>query len=207
MTGTLEGALLDVRNAYRLLADYQQRMFELLGIVREQLGATHYHHEYLYSLPQGLGGLENQCHSGLRYLPFYDLSAIWLKNQGQDTPWDDHRPGDLMFGAWIRSDTGYDKYSGEFSDEPVEKTRSELVLSVVVCDEPAAKPCNWYGNVWAAMDYPENGEVNDWDLPGYRCFADAIVLTRLTDKAAITAAIAEWRALATRKLALSVDAF
>ncbi|WP_339847630.1 hypothetical protein [uncultured Halopseudomonas sp.] len=207
MTETLEKALLDVRSAYRLLADYQQRMFELLGFVREQLHATHYHHEYVYSLPQGLGGLENQCHSGKRYLPFYDLSAIWLKKKGQDAPWDDHRPGDLMFGAWVRSDTGFDKFTGEFSDKPVEQTRSELMLSVVVCDTPAPKPCNWYGNVWPAIDYPEDGEVNDHDLPGYRCFAKAIDLAQLGDKIAIDKAINDWRAVALMKLGLPSGAF
>jgi len=207
MTVTLQDALLDVRKAYRLLADYQQRMFELLGYIREQLGATAYHQQYVYPLPQGLYGLEKRENSGRRYLPFYDLSAIWLKNSGQEAPWDNHRSGDLMFCAWVRSDTGFDQYSGEFSPEPVEQTRSELVLSVVVCDIPAAKPCNWYGNVWQGIDYPEDGQMNVTDLPGYRCFSKAIALAKLADKAAIQAALDEWRTLASRKLELPVRTF
>lgn len=207
MTAPLQDALLDVRKAYRLLADYQQRMFELLGYIREQLGASAYHHEYVHSLPQRLDGLEKRDNSGRRYLPFYDLSAIWLKNSGQGEPWDNHLAGDLMFGAWIRSDTGFDQYSGQFSPEPVEQTRSELVLSVVVCDRPGAKPCNWFGNVWQGIDYPEDGEVNATDLPGYRCFSKAIALDQLADKAAIEAALDGWRTLASRRLGLSVDAF
>src|SRR5690606_34486598 len=81
MSETLETALLDVRKAYRLLADYQQRLFELLGHIRERVGASAYYHQYAYPLPQGLDGLEKRNNSGLRYLPFNDLSAIWLKNE------------------------------------------------------------------------------------------------------------------------------
>lgn len=207
MTATLQDALLDVRKAYRLLADYQQRMFELLGYIREQLGATAYHHEYVYPLPQGLDGLEKRDNSGWRYLPFYGLSAIWLKNKGQDAPWDNHRPGDCMFGAWVRSDTGFDKHSGQLSSEPVEQTRSVLVLSVVVCDLPAPRPFNWYGKVWRGIDYPADGGVNATDLPGYRCFSKAIALDQLTQKPAIDAALDEWRTLASRALDLPANTF
>lgn len=200
MSTNLQDALLDVRKAYRLLADFQQRMFELLGFIRERLGAEDYYHKYLYPLPQGLEGLDKRDNSGLRYLPFYDLSAIWLKNQGQDTPWDNHMPGDLMFGAWVRSDTDFDKYSGQFNGLPAEQSRSVLVLSVVVCETPMAKPCNWYGKIWDYMGYPEDDEVNDTDVPGYRCYAKSIDLEQLSDRDAIETAIADGCARASQKL-------
>lgn len=200
MTANLQDALLDVRRAYRLLADYQQRMFELLGFIRDRLGAVDYYQRYVYPLPQGLEGLEKRDNSGLRYLPFYDLSAMWLKNKGQEAPWDNHKAGDLMFGAWVRSDTGFDKHSGQFSELPAEQTRSVLVLSVVICDTPMKKPCNWYGSVWCGIGYPEDGEVNDTDLPGYRCYSKAIELDQLSDRDAIETAIDNWRADACHKL-------
>ncbi|WP_022964709.1 hypothetical protein [Halopseudomonas pelagia] len=208
MTGTLYDALLDVRKAYRLLADYQQRMFELLAYIRDQLGADAYHHQYAYPLPKSLDGLEVRDNSGWRYLPFYDLSAIWLRPAGQQkAPWDHHQAGDLMYGAWVRSDTGFDIYSGQFNSMPVEQARSELVLSVVVCDEPAAAPYNWYAKVWQGMDYPEDGEINSTDLPGYRCFSKTIPLERLEDESAIKAVLEEWRCLAGQKLSLPVPTF
>lgn len=205
MSETLETTLLDVRKAYRLLADYQQRLFELLGHIRERLGASAYYQQYAHPLPQTLDGLEKRNNSGLRYLPFNDLSAIWLKNEGQEAPWDNHRPGDLMFGAWIRSDTGFDKHSGQFNAAP-EHTRSELVLSVVVCDTPAATRCNWYQHVWCGIDYPADGEVNSTDLPGYRCFAKAIPLANLVDQAAINDALGVWCAHASKQLNLPLHA-
>ncbi|WP_032881792.1 hypothetical protein [Pseudomonas sp. PAMC 25886] len=200
MTGNMENALLDVRRAYRLLADYQQRMFELLGYIRDQVGATAYYHDYVNSLPQGLAGLEKRDNSGLRYLPFYDLTAIWLKNQGQEAPWNNHQAGDLMFGAWVRSDTGFDKHSGKFDGRAAEQTDSALVLSVVVCDIPAKAPCNLYADIWCGIDYPEDGEVNDSDVHGYRCFAQSIPLEQLSDQAAVDHAIATWCAQASDKL-------
>lgn len=207
MTGTLHDALIDVRKAYRLLADYQQHMFELLAYIRNQLGAETYHHEYAYTVPRSLDGLEIHDNSGWRYLPFYDLSAIWLRSAGQEAPWDNHRTNDLMYGAWVRSDTGFDIHSGTFNDTPIEQTRSELVLSVVVCDVPGPAPYNWYFNVWQGMDYPEDGEVNSTDLPGYRCFSKTIPLEQLGDEAAIKAAVEEWRCLASQKLELPKEIF
>lgn len=200
MTDNLNDTLLDVRKAYRLLADYQQHMLELLAFIRERLGADDYYHRYAQTLPQGLQGLEQQEHSGMRFLPFYDLSAIWLKNKGREEPWNDHLPGDLMYGAWVRTDTGFDKFSGAFDSLPVEQTSSVLVLSVVVCDQPLAKPCNWYGSIWRNMDYPEDGGVNGTDVPGYRCFAKAIPLDQLGSKADIETALESWRAAASRAL-------
>ncbi|OEC34465.1 hypothetical protein SAMN05216600_11769 [Pseudomonas cuatrocienegasensis] len=200
MTDTLQDALMDVRRAYRLLASYQQRMFELLSFVREHLGAEDYYQSHVHPLPQGIKGLGKQENSGMRYLPFYDLSAIWLKHKNQDAPWDNHLPGDMMFGAWVRSDTGFDKHSGLFDNQPVEQTQSVLVLSVVVCDQPMATPCNWYGKIWNGMDYPQDGEVNATDVPGYRCYAQSIALEQLSDRSAIETALADWCARASHKL-------
>ncbi|PRN03457.1 hypothetical protein A0O30_16635 [Pseudomonas sp. LLC-1] len=204
MTGNLENALLDVRRAYRLIADYQQRMFELLGYIRDRLGAVDYHHEYVYPQPRSLAGLEKREDSGLRYLPFYDLSAIWLRYpHGQEAHWDNQVAGDLMFGAWIRSDTGFDKQAGTFVCDPAEQTRSELVLSVVICDKPSEG--NWYHKYWLGIDYPEDGEVNSTDVPGYRCFSKPIPLAQLTDKAAVEAALGAWCADASDKLDTTIS--
>ncbi|MDR2319420.1 MAG: hypothetical protein LBF06_23825 [Pseudomonas sp.] len=199
MTGNLHDALLDVRRAYRLLGEYQQRLFELLGYIRDQLGAEDYYQEYVYPQPRSLAGLDKREDSGLRYLPFHDLAAIWLRfPQGQEVHWDNQRPGDLMFGAWIRSDTGFDKHSGKYSGEPAESSRSELVLSVVICDEP--KEGNWYNEYWINIDYPEYGEVNSTDMPGYRCYANAIPLAQLADSASVDAALRTWCTHASAKL-------
>ncbi|QNL88671.1 hypothetical protein N0B28_16270 [Pseudomonas sp. SD17-1] len=99
MNQDLNTALLDVRRAYRLLANYQKRQFDLLSYIRDKLEAIDYYQDYAFSRPNDLGGLENQANAGLRFLPFLDISAIWLRHQNQEEYWDKHLPGDLMFGA------------------------------------------------------------------------------------------------------------
>ncbi|QHG62962.1 hypothetical protein [Pseudomonas putida] len=149
--------------------------------------------------PRSLAGLDKREDSGLRFLPFHDLAAIWLRfPQAHEAHWDNQRPGDLMFGAWIRSDTGFDKHTGNYSGEPAESSRSELVLSVVICDEP--KEGNWYNEYWTNIGYPEHGEVNSTDMPGYRCYANAIPLAQLADSASVDAALRTWCAHASAKL-------
>lgn len=205
MTSPLNLALLDVRRAYRLLADYQQHLFELLGYIRERLGATAYYQEYAFKQPRDTAGLESDDFAGWRYLPCFDLSILWLKHAGQETPWDNHRAGDQIFGVWIRSDTGFDKYNNQFSDEAVELTHSELVLSVVVCDTPAAAPYNWYSRVWCGIPYPADGTVGTSDdVPGYRCYVKAVPLVSLADQSSVNASIDTWCMAASDALGLRV---
>ncbi|QXI38904.1 hypothetical protein [Pseudomonas xantholysinigenes] len=205
MTEPLGNALLDVRRAYRLLADYQQRMFELLAYLRDSLGAQDYYQTYAHSLPQRVAGLENLKSSGLRYLPFHDISVLWLRTpQNQPEPWHNHRQGDLMFGAWVRSDTGYDKFTGQFSGAPAEATQTILVLSVVICDVPE-KDGNWHRDVWSSISYPLDGAINDQDKPGYRCFAKAIPLEQLGDKLAIDSALQAWCLAASQTLDVPIS--
>ena len=205
MTSSLDDALLDVRRAYRLLADYQQHLFELLCYIRERLGANAYYQEHVFKRPGDAAGLESDEFSGWRYLPCYDLSLLWLKHAGQDAPWDNHRKGDQMFGAWIRSDTGFDKYSKTFSQESVEKTHSELVLSVVVCDTPAKAPYNWYSKVWCGIPYPADGTVGTAsEVPGYRCYVKAIPLAALADQSSVNDMIDSWLSAASKALGLQI---
>lgn len=199
---TLDAALLDVRKAYRLLADYQQRLFELMGLIRERLGASDYYHSYAQSLPQALAGMDKRDKSGLRFLPLFDASFIWLKHQGQPEPWAKPLPGDVMFGAWVRSDTGFDKHTSCFGDLPAEETSSEVVLSAVVCRDAPAGKFNWYDHAWCGIDYPEDGHVNDTDLPGFACYTKAAPLAAFADAASIEHTLGAWCAEAGTKLGI-----
>lgn len=194
MSQDLNAALLDVRRAYRLLADYQKRQFDLLSYIRNKLDAVPYYQAYAFARPGDLRGLENQTNAGLRFLPFMDISAIWLRHQNQVEFWDKHLPGDLMFGAWVRSDTGFDKYQGIYKGETAEASKSLIVLSVVICDTPNDNPGNWYNKVWNPLPYPEDGEVGVSEaVPGYRVYAKSIDLAGLADQVSVDAAIDQWR--------------
>lgn len=194
MNHDLNAALLDVRRAYRLLANYQKRQFDLLSYIRNKLNAVPYYQDYAFPRQGDLGGLENQASAGLRFLPFLDISAIWLRHQDQDDFAYKHLPGDLMFGAWVRSDTGFDKYQGIYKEEAAETSSSALVLSVVICDMPNDNPGNWYIKVWNPLPYPEDGKVGaSPSVPGYRVYSKSINLAKLADQLSVDSAIEQWR--------------
>ena len=194
MNHDLNAALLDVRRAYRLLADYQKRQFDLLSYIRDKLDAVPYYQDYVFPRQGDLRGLENQANAGLRFLPFLDISAIWLRHQNQDNFWDEHLPGDLMFGAWVRSDTGFDKYQGIYTEKSAEASQSVLVLCVVICDEPNDHPGNWFNKVWNPLPYPKDGEVGTSEsVPGYRVYSNSIDLAELADQLSVDSAIVKWR--------------
>jgi hypothetical protein len=194
MNQDLNAALLDVRRAYRLLADYQKRQFDLLSYIRDKLDAVAYHQDYVFTRQGDLRGLENQADAGLRFLPFLDISAIWLRHQNQENFSHKHLPGDLMFGAWVRSDTGFDKYQGVYTEKSAELSQSVLVLSVVICDEPNDLPGNWFNKVWNPLPYPKDGEVGESkSVPGYRVYSNSIDLAELADQLSVDAAIEKWR--------------
>lgn len=202
MNGELGTALLEVRKAYRLLEGYQRRMFELLAYLREQLNATPYYHEYILPRPGALGSLENDANCGMRYLPMFDLSAFWLRHQGQAEFWERHRQGDLLFAVWIQSDDGYDSDTFSYVQD-AEKSASKLVISVVLCEQPSSHPQNWFHNVWHS--FPSYSSLVDQvasspAVPGYRAFTAAINLLDLHTQDAVEASLAQWRANASAAL-------
>lgn len=201
----LNAALLDVRRAYRLLANYQTCQLDLLSYIRNKLAAVPYYQDYAFTRPGDLRGLENQAGAGLRFLPFLDISAIWLRHQNQEEPAHNHLPGDLMFGAWVRSDTGFDKYQGIYTEKTAEFSKSLLVLCVVICDVPNDIEGNWYNKVWNPLPYPKDGEVGTSEsLPGYRVYSNSIDLAELADQVSVDAAIEKWRKNAATALNVSL---
>lgn len=209
MTTSLNDALLDVRKAYRLLADYQQRMIELLAFMRTELGATQYHHYYRHSVPRDFNGLEGSHDAGSRFLPFLDMSVLWLRNNGQEDAIHIHQRGDLLIDVVVGSDTGNSPEWGCEPDsvESVEESSSSLAVYFFVCDKPARGPLNWYYRVWSAMDYPEEfGEVAaSKNLPGdYRVYGEELRLIDLADEKSVRAAISALRQTVSAKLRINI---
>ncbi|MGS0737950.1 hypothetical protein ACVBEG_15700 [Pseudomonas sp. GG8] len=134
-----------------------------------------------------------------------DISAIWLRRQNQEEFGDKHLPGDLMFGAWVRSDTGFDKYQGIYTEKTAEISKSVLVLSVVICDKLNDSPGNWYNKVWNPLPYPEDGKVGTSEsVPGYRVYSNSIDLAELADQLSVDASIEKWRKDAATALNVSL---
>lgn len=202
-TTTIHDALLDVRKAYRLLADYQQRILELLGFIREELNADYYHQLTRNRLPRNMQGLDVSNNAGQRFLPFNDISVLWLRHTGQEDPVHYHQKNDLLIDVWVRSDTG----NGEDNEmvESVEQSRSELRIFFFLCVTPQERQCNWYSQVWAKTYYPKLGEVAICDdNPGYLTYGEAICLSTLTDATTTLDAIKGLRERASIKLGQAI---
>lgn len=200
---SIDEALLDVRKAYRLLGDYQQRILELLGFIQKELGADYYYQAFRNKLPRRLEGLEASNSAGKRFLPFNDISVMWLRDNGQEDSYHHHQKGDLLIDVWVRNDTG----NGEDNEpeQSVEQSRSELRIFFFLCDSPREGQHNWYSQVWAKTNYPPLGEVAVCDdNPGYRAYGEALCLSTLTDATAVRDAIMALRQRASLKLGQTI---
>lgn len=183
---TIDEALLDVRKAYRLLADYQQRVLELLDFIRKELGAVHYYHEYRNRVPRYLEGLGRGDNDGQRFLLFYDISFFWLRNQDQDDPVHFHRKGDLLIDVFVRSDTG--NGAEKESKKAAEESDSELRIYFFLCVKPKEEGLNWH-HLWWNTDYPPFGKMVECDIPGYYAYGEALPLADLVNEESARSAI------------------
>lgn len=186
----IEGALLNVRNAYRLLADYQQRVLELLGFIRETLGARHYHYHYWKTVPRNhLEGLGRGDNDGQRFLLFNDLSFLWLRPRTHDQkdPVHFHRKGDLLIDVSVRSDTGDGAENEREMD--AEDSVSELRIYFFLCVEPKEESHNWYDKVWNKTGYPPLGKMVECAIPGYYAYGEALPLADLVNEESARSAI------------------
>lgn len=203
MNSSLDNALLDVRKAYRLLADYQQRIIELLALIRSDLGAEYYFRAFRNGARDFNASIERSNNAGQSFLPMADVSVLWRRDAGQESPEHFHRTGDLLIDAWVRSDTGNGQ-NGE-PELSVNESTSELRIYFFLCVKPSIESNNWYAKVWNRTTYPKLGEAKTCDkTPGYRIYGEALQLTDLADENAVHNAVNSLRERASSKLEYAI---
>jgi hypothetical protein len=207
MTTSLDDALVDVRRAYRLLADYQQRLVELLAFIRSELNAKPYHQCFRNAVPRGFSGLEQSETAGKRFLPLLDVSVLSLRNNGQEDYVHNHKSGDLLVDINVISDSGNSSNEGvkEDAGKSAEDSTSALAIYFFVCDIPAPAPFNWYYQVWSNFPYPNPGEeITCKKVPGYRAYGEIISLAKFADEQSIRTEIGTLRQQASKKLGINI---
>lgn len=192
--------LQDVRKAYRLLADYQQRIIELLDFIRNELKAEHYSHYQPNSVTsQSIHKIYNEPDIGWKFLPMLNMNLLWHKtaNVPAGEWWGEHiQQNDLVFDFGIVSD--------EDNDEALspEESKSELHIYVYKCVKYTRKK-NWYNDVWWKSEYPNFGEVitfsNNEDIE-YLVYGDKLDLSDLYNEEAVRKELSEFRKRASEKL-------
>jgi hypothetical protein len=154
---TLSTALLDVRKAYRLLADFQTSMLNLVNDIASGLDVEYLSASYRHSPPQ-----RDSCpfgiHAGVDYLPMLDVSYIYLNREASEAgrtkgPW----AGDYLVDFRLVSDSKIlDEEEGRTACSP-EQSRSLLVTYVFLACKPFADNASWYQEIWWNSDhYPTN---------------------------------------------------
>ncbi|MDG4953526.1 hypothetical protein NYR70_10400 [Actinobacillus equuli subsp. equuli] len=192
--------LQDVRKAYRLLADYQQRIIELLDFIKNELKAEHYSHYQPNSVTsQSIHKIYNEPDIGRKFLPMLNMKLLWHKttNVPAGEWWGDHiQQNDLVFDFGIVSDESNGKTLSP------EESKSELHIYVYKCVKYTRKN-NWYNDVWEKYKYPDFGEVktlsNNKDIE-YLVYGDKLDLSDLYNEEAVRKELSEFRKRASEKL-------
>jgi hypothetical protein len=212
MTDSLNVALVNVRKAYRLLAEYQQRIIELLAAIQKELSAQDYSHCYKYmpsqKSPWSLASFASDEWAGLRFLPLLGASMLWVRPAEPKEPkndiWESHA-GDILFDIKVNSAEGLDRGKQLPQDWDAEGSKSNLEITAFYCEIPIPGKHLWY-DVWRNFDYSEEGGIGTSDkMSGkYRVYRETISLAELIDQESVKQKISDFRQRASQKLGCEI---
>lgn len=198
MSDQLKKALLNVRKAYALLEDYQQRVVELMDFVRGELGAIRYNYRSHSGLGKYFDNIYSENDAGRLFLPFMDVSFLWLNGGGKDKHGDayNHQPGDLLIDARVCSNTANCWPSFKRNLQKEEESRlpqqgsSELRLYVLQRITAASDKYNWRDDVWWYIEPDEYNKFNELincrrHEGKYQMYAESFDLENLGDEKAV----------------------
>ena len=195
--------LQDVRKAYILLADYQQRVIELINHIKKNLNVEH----YCYNMPHSFNWssfnrIYNPANNiGWDFLPMIDLKILWhkTKNVPNGEEWQNNvQQGDLVFVINIASN---ENKNGELS---AIESKSELHIYIYQCLKYKRKK-NWYNDVWdrsrnnlkfeEIITYKdETGEIE------YQIYGERLDLSQMYDEEGVKELLDAFRQRASAKL-------
>lgn len=186
--------LQDVRKAYRLLADYQQRIIELLDFMKNELGAEHYYHDRPHNYDsRSIYKIYTDSNAGKNFLPMLDFHLLWhrTKNIPENEEWQNNlMQGDLVFHILIPDNQ--------------EDIHSELHIYVYQCVKYKRKN-NWFADVWCKAPYPddfkqvENFKDNTGQIE-YNIYGEALDLSDLYNEVAVRKVLSAFRKRASKAL-------
>lgn len=190
--------LQDVRKAYCLLADYQQRISELLDFIRKELNAEYYYYHlpdyYSYlTLDKFAENLSKGSEKiGLQFLLMKNIKLLWQRTKIKEGWWGDNiKKNDLVFEVCISN--------GENAD--IEQGKCELHIFVYKCVK-YKRIQNWDADIWWKCEYPLFNEVGIFKDGNneYQIYGERFDLAELTNQEAVLAKLNAFRARASEKL-------
>lgn len=208
--------LQDVRKAYILLADYQQRVIELINYIKKNLNAEH----YCYNMPHSFNWssfnrIYNPANNiGWDFLPMIDLKILWhkAKNVPDGEEWQYNvQKDDLVFVIHIASNNNdNDNDNGNGNDNNSRKlsaieSRSELHIYIYQCLKYKRKK-NWHDDVWfpSQKNYLKFKEIIPYkDRTGeieYHIYGERLDLSQMYDEEGVKELLDAFRQRASAKL-------
>jgi uncharacterized protein PM0109 len=196
--------LQDVRKAYILLADYQQRVIELINYIKKNLNAEH----YCYNMPHSFhwssfDRIYNPANNiGWDFLPMIDLKILWhkTKNVPDGEEWQNNvQQGDLVFVINIASN---ENKNGELS---AIESKSELYIYIYQCLKYKRKR-NWHDDVWlpSEKNHLKFKEIIPYkDRTGeieYHIYGERLDLSQMYDEEGVKELLDAFRQRASAKL-------
>ena len=115
MSSNVHEALIDVRKAYRLLADYQRKVLDLVGFIGDSFGRNYSGGYSKYGAPtprNGQGRLDRWSWDWLT-MYFYEFHFGTEKVANDD----------IVFSVFVVSDTGY--YNEKYNNQRLDKRETE----------------------------------------------------------------------------------
>lgn len=168
MTYTVDAAALansfkDVRQAYRLVSAYQDRVLKMMGFLADQFPEVSYYHwsPAFCDLPSRKGSTSPAKRSPDEMLPFYSASIFYLPVANHDP----HKSS-WMLEIHHRADAGkFNEHSRPSGGDPdpaaahdAASGSSELHLVAWLRDATADNE-NWYYAVWKPTDWPSDEDI------------------------------------------------
>lgn len=194
----VKNALIEVRKAYRLIADYQQRVLELLEFIRLELGAVSYYAPHTEPNPDRLA---KDPQGGKKLLPLEGMSIFWIRHSRQADYIHHHTKGDFLLNVHVENDSAWEQ-----GQQP-EDGETNLYFYFYLCLEPKKESNNWYHDVCAqnqANNYDDKKVRPCDNNPGYKMYGEALNLSDFADEASAISALNGLRQRVSEKFDLPV---
>lgn len=193
--------LQDVRKAYRLIADYQQRVVELLDFIKKELNAEHYwqHLENSYSSSSSIKNIYTDQKAGKNLLPMLDMHLLWYRENNTLKEYNTIQNCDLFFDILLRSDNN--------KENSLSVTESTSELQIFIYQNIKFVGKDWYNEVWLKSEYPKFNTVQHTVVSPdieYKIYGEKIDLTELFNETATRNSLAKFRKRASEKLVTQV---
>lgn len=211
---TLEGALTDVRRAYRLLWAFQKRMLQYNLIIRERLGFEHHKTDEYFGRSKNTTRPDMESHWTWRYLPLAYVCFV-AKKQGSNRGRRGilfTKDGDMLLYIQFVPDSALsDIYDEGVTNEPnplefPEPGSCKSSIYIYLCinrkDRKSSGVKLWFDDI--EIDWPEHKKVVH--VEGVDIYAEIWDMAELPGEKELLAKIDAFSKAASKKLKIELNA-